>query len=234
MSHQSPKQHTAQEIFQLLESQNLQQKKGYIEISFADLTIRVKDKSAVGNLLQEWFGLWLKKHKIFYRQKSNTQEFPDFLLHPISNQEHLLEVKVFDASASPNFDIANFDAYVRSLRTNAYRLNADYLIFAYRLDDGVFRVTNFWLKKIWEISGVMSTRPIRVQEKQGKIVNLRPVIWYSQKPAVTKPFASKTSFLQALRDTLAQTHNAAYADTWLIEVNQNLEQHFQTNVDTVV
>jgi hypothetical protein len=222
---------TAQEIFERLKSKNLLVEKGYIEVFFAGIRVQVKDKSSVGNLFQEWFGLWLKGQEIFFRQKVNTQEFPDFLLHRTSDQEGLLEIKVFDASAGPNFDIANFDAYVRSLRTHAYRLNADYLIFGYTLEDGVLRVKNFWLKKIWQISGTSSTRPIRVQEKQDKIFNLRPIIWFSEASKVTPPFESQQAFIIAIRETLAQTKGTTYAEDWFREVSQSYESYFQTSID---
>jgi hypothetical protein len=116
---------TAQQIFDLLKTENLQAQTGRIEVFFAGITLLVKDKSSVGNLLQEWFGLWLQSKNIFYRQRINTQEFPDFLLDATSDTENLLEIKVFDSTARANFDIANFDAYTRSLRTHVYRLNAD-------------------------------------------------------------------------------------------------------------
>jgi hypothetical protein len=103
MPKKEPRECTAQEIFELLKSKNLLAQQGYIEVFFAGIRVRVKDKSSVGNLFQEWFGLWLKERNIFFRQKINTQEFPDFLLHQTSDQEGLLEIKVFDASAGPNF-----------------------------------------------------------------------------------------------------------------------------------
>ena len=97
----------------------------------------------------------------------------------------------------------------------------------------MFGVTDFWLKKIWQISGSSSTRPIRVQEKQGKIVNLRPVMWFSQAKKVTPPFGSRREFLESIRETLAQTHNQTYAEQWFLQVNQNYETHFATSIDSV-
>jgi hypothetical protein len=129
------------------------------------------------------------------------------------------------------FDIANFDAYVRSLRTHAYRLNADYLIFGYTLENGVLMLKDFWLKKIWQISGTSSTRPIRVQEKQGKIFNLRPIIWFSEAPKVTPPFESQQAFLRAIHETLVQTNGSTYAEAWFHEVSQSYESYFQMSVD---
>ena len=85
-------------------------------------------KSAIGDLFQKWFSKWLASKNIQYRTQPNTQEFPDFLLDKDSNTKGLLEIKTFDADRSANFDVANFEAYCPSLKNNAYRLDADYLI----------------------------------------------------------------------------------------------------------
>ncbi len=160
----------------------------------------------------------------------NTQEFPDFMLHPKQDDKDLLELKVFDGSKSPNFDIANFDAYVRSLRQHAYRLHADYLIFAYLLDDeGVLQIKDIWLKKIWELSGPSGTRPIKVQEKQNKIVNLRPAVWFSTQ-ATYNPFSTMLEFVVAIKDTLKQTEGKQYANAWFDEVNQNYKEKFRRDI----
>ena len=63
-----------------------------------------------------------------YSVPDNTQEFPDFIIHN-EDFDELLEVKCF--TDSPNFDVANFSAYCRSLVTKAKRLNSKYLIFEY-------------------------------------------------------------------------------------------------------
>ena len=97
----------------------------------------------------------------------------------------------------------------------------------------MLKVTGFWLKKIWQISGASSTRPIKVQEKQKKIVNLRPILWYSQAKKVTPPFNSREVFLAAIKETLEQTNDADYAEQWLLEVNQSYVAHLQTNVGLV-
>jgi hypothetical protein len=232
MSEKEVRERTAQEIFDLLGRSNLKTEQGYIEISLAGILVRVKDKSSVGNLFQEWFKHWLYAEKTLFKPNKYTQKFPDFYLQTQSEKEGLLEIKLFDASASPQFDIANFDAYVRSVRTHGYRLNADYLIFGYTLEDGVLRIKDFWLKKIWEISGTSSTRPIRVQEKQGKIVNLRPIIWFSEVPSVTPPFTSRQEFLIAIRDTLAQRDGINYAEDWFREVSQSYAAYYQTSIDS--
>lgn len=46
------------------------------------------------------------------KTKQNTQEFPDFLVDETSEITGLLEIKAF--YSSPNFDVANFEAYCDS------------------------------------------------------------------------------------------------------------------------
>ncbi|MEK7068973.1 MAG: NgoBV family restriction endonuclease, partial [Patescibacteria group bacterium] len=65
-------------------------------------------------------------NKIYHRSHENSQMSPDFFLSK-SDETDLLEVKTFDYAESPNFDVANFDAYVRDLREKSFRLDADYL-----------------------------------------------------------------------------------------------------------
>jgi NgoBV restriction endonuclease len=240
MPEKEPQESTAQEIFDLLKESNLKAKQGHIEITLAGFPVRIKGKNAVGDLLEEWFGMWLKKQDIFFRPKTNNQKSPDFLLHHTSDQEGLLEFKVFNvARKSPNaarkssgFDIANFDAYVDSLRTQAYRLNADYLIFGYTFEEGVLEIKDFWLKKVWQISGASSKRPIALQAKRGVFYNLRPIKWFAKTKKATPPFASRLEFLTAIRDTLAQRDGATYGETWFHEVSQNYESYYQTSIDS--
>ena len=140
------------------------------------------------------------KNNIYFRAPDNSQEFPDFYLDN-SEIKNLLEVKCFDFSASPNFDIANFDAYIRSLLTKPYRLDADYLIFGYTLHNGILKIENIWLKKIWEITCPSEQFSLRVQVKQGKIFNIRPYNFKNMSQGY-KPFGSKREFIFALRNTL--------------------------------
>jgi hypothetical protein len=174
-------------------------------MNFLAISIAINQKSAIGDLFQEWFSKWLTFKNIDFRTKSNTQEFPDFLLDPESNQKHLLEVKTFNYSASPAFDIANFEAYCRSLKNSPYRLDADYLIFGYELINAKFYIREIWLKKIWEITGSSERYPINCQIKQDIIYNIRPVLWYSTSNRVQfKPFTNKREFVESLYKTLTQ------------------------------
>jgi type II restriction enzyme len=126
---------TASEIFtELVENFKIKDKIGSVEIKLGNITAKYNGKDAVGDLLQEWLGKWFNRENYYYRTKANTQEFPDFLLSETDN-EGLLEIKTFNADASPAFDIANFDSYCTSLLNLPERLEADYLILSYKMVD---------------------------------------------------------------------------------------------------
>ncbi|MDR1033944.1 MAG: NgoBV family restriction endonuclease [Bifidobacteriaceae bacterium] len=192
---------SAQKLYDKLQKRHIVGATGKISIELLNVMCNVSDKSAVGNLLQEWLGAWMSENKIYYRTNPNTQEFPDFYLGK-SDASDLLEIKTFDFTKTPNFDIANFDAYVRSVMTKSYRFDADYLIFGYTLTENGLKIENIWLKKIWEITCPSKQYALRVQVKQGKIMNIRP---YNFKTASQgfQPFATRYDFIDAIKQTLA-------------------------------
>jgi len=216
-----PKLLSAQDIYTLLLKQNITDFEGRISFELMGISVDINDKSAIGYLFQEWLARWFVENDIYFRIKPNTQEFPDFLLNPKSDSEGLLEVKVFDGDAGPNFDIANFQAYCRSLKSSSYRIDADYLIFSYTLHEATLKITNIWLKKIWEITGPSGAYPIKTQTKQLVIYNIRPVIWFSKK-AQYKAFGTKESFLSALQETLNNyPQTSDESKEWLADVNKD-------------
>ena len=87
----------------------------------------VQDNSVVGNIIQEWLASFMDKHNITYTKPDNSQEFPDYFVDESNGDHGLLEIKCF--KKSPNFDVANFMAYCRSLSEEPRRLDAQYLIF---------------------------------------------------------------------------------------------------------
>lgn len=120
----------ANKLFNFLLEDEIINSEGFTKFTLADISINVHDINIVGYVLQEWLKNYMKKKHIYFRVKKNTQEFPDFLLDTNdSDKVNLLEVKVF--TKTPNFDVANFAAYAKSLREHAYRLDAKYLIFEY-------------------------------------------------------------------------------------------------------
>ncbi|MDR3185835.1 MAG: NgoBV family restriction endonuclease [Christensenellaceae bacterium] len=192
----------AQQLFDKLKAKHIIGARGKISLELLDLSIDINDKSATGNLLQEWLGAWMRHNNIYFRIDANTQVFPDFYLSD-DNTTDLLEVKTFDYSKSPNFDVAPFDAYVDSLKTKQYRLDADYLILGYILKNGVLIIKDIWLKKIWEITCPAQELPLRVQRKRGKIYNIRPYNFKSHSLGF-QPFATKEYFVNAIKRTLQQ------------------------------
>lgn len=222
---------TAQEIYdKLINDECLVGKIGHITFSLSNLGVRINKKDTVGNLLQEWLEAWMVSEDVVYAENPNRQTFPDFFLNPLDDKNGLLEVKTFDKDRGPGFDIANFDAYCNSLLTNAYRLDSDYLIFAYSMtESGDITIENIWLKKIWDIAGASGTYPLKVQEKKQIIYNIRPVIWFSQQ-STYKAFGTKEGFLKALNETRYQYNvTKPQNNHWLQKVLKNYKLH--TGVD---
>ena len=121
--------------------------------------------------------------------------------------------------------MANFESYCNSILTNAYRLDSDYLIVAYKMNGPVIKIENIWLKKIWQIAGPSEPYPIKVQEKKKVIYNLRPINWYSEKTKF-KPFDSMEEFLRALNETRYQYPKTHHDNAqWLKQVLKNYEAH---------
>lgn len=199
---------------------------GKISIELLGVKCDVNDKSAVGNLLQEWLGAWMTSVGVYHRVNQNTQEFPDFYLSEAFDTD-LLEVKTFDYSKAPNFDIANFDAYVRSLKNASYRLNADYLILGYVLTESELRIEKIWLKKIWEITCPSAQFSLKTQVKQGKIVNIRPYNFKNMSKGF-QPFDDREQFVNAIRQTLAEYRMGTEpAEEWFQTVQANYASFYQ-------
>lgn len=174
--------------------------KGNIKFTLKDLTILVKSKDTVGNLVQEWLAAWLLSNDIEHTLKPNTQDFPDLNLDITDPEKGLVEVKSFDYDKAANFDVANFMAYRRSIIEFPYRLDSDYLIFGYRMIDGAIEIVDVWLKKIWEITGPSGNWNLKCQVKQGDLVNIRPIKWYKNSGTKYKPFKSALEFLEAFQE----------------------------------
>lgn len=57
---------TSQDIYELLGSENLMAEVGQILFTLGNVSIVVKQRDVVGNLLQEWIGGWLTERNIFF------------------------------------------------------------------------------------------------------------------------------------------------------------------------
>lgn len=210
---------TAIEIYdKLLNEFKIQDQIGSVEIILGGISAKYYGRDAIGDLLQEWLGQWLRHNNYYYRTRVNTQEFPDFLLSE-DDKSGFLEIKTFNANASPAFDIANFNSYSKSLLLKPERLDADYLILSYKMIDSILTIDNVWLKKVWEISGVSGANPIVMQTKLKQPYNLRPLNW-NTKNSKNKPFANKIEFLNAMVETHIKYahHSESYSENWLENV----------------
>lgn len=192
---------TSSQLYQKLLDSNISNETWEIIFSFMWVDAKIKEKSAMWDLIQERLGERMRSEWINYRTKDNSQEFPDFLLDEHSDETWLLEVKTFDIDAGANFDVANFMAYVRSVENNSYRLDADYLIFWYKLNDWIFSIERIRLKKVREICCWSQKYPIKTQNKQWDIYNIRPASWESLRWSYPV-FANKNEFLDAIQWTL--------------------------------
>ncbi|OQX10701.1 MAG: hypothetical protein BWK73_19615 [Thiothrix lacustris] len=199
------------EIISLLHKQNIKGCQGQVKFTLAGIAFPVLSKDIMGSVLQEWFENWMNQNKISFSKPTNTQEPPDFYL---ADGGHL-EVKAFNFSANPGFDLANFDAYTRSLLLHPERLDADHLVFGYSLEGDSVRIVDFWVKKIWEMAGVSAVNILSLQVKQGVPVNIRPKDWRTRDAS----FGNRRQFVEALHLALSKFYPERYQnDEWFNQI----------------
>ena len=217
---------TSEEIYSQLNNDKITEVVGNIKVTLLGIECLVTSKSVVGDIIESWLQVYLDSKGINYTKPSNSQDFPDFYLNN-GNREYLLEVKSFDGTKSPNFDIANFEAYCESLLENPKRLDADYLIFAYELDadNGNLYIKDIWLKKVWEIATSSQDYALKVQQKKGTIYNIRPCTWYSDR-AKYKPFSNRKEFVDALANVVNTYTNTNHLKRkgWRKEIEELYEK----------
>lgn len=194
---------TAEQVYdRLLNHDKIKSVEGKIRFYLGDVSIVVKQKDVVGNIIQEWLEGWLSKNNIAYAPNVNTQMPPDIFLNPDNRTADLLEVKAFNYTASPGFDIADFKAYAREILENPYMLHTKYLIFGYNMnDDGIVTIRDLWLKNVWEICRSMDAWPLNVQYKNGIIHKIRPAKWFGNRSRFPL-FESLEHYLSAIEETL--------------------------------
>jgi len=173
--------------------------KGGTKFSLGNVTLDIVGNDSFGNLIQEWFGEWCSRNNFNVIDgkavSKSSQTFPDFYV----GKDSLLEIKTFNGANGPSFDIANFEAYCKSLAEFPERADADYLIFSYEMTDIELHIKDIWLKKIWEITCASDRYPLKTQVKKDVIYNIRPSNWY--KPTKYASFKSKSEFIEALFET---------------------------------
>ncbi len=218
---------SAQKVYDKLMQTGIISAKGETFFELHNIKTVIHDSSIVGNVIQEWLKSFMDAHSILYRLKTNTQEFPDFLMNANSDETDLLEVKCF--KKSPNFDVANLQAYSRSLLDKPYRLDSDYLIIEYIDVHGGIVIKNIWLKKVWNICCASERSSLKSQVKQGFPYNIRPATFYSKR-AKYKPFQTRRDFVLALKSVIDAIPNMNNIQKdWYKKVSSLYKQ--QTNRD---
>jgi hypothetical protein len=204
-------------IYQKIMTEGIKGSTGVMQFRLGELAITLTTMDIIGGAIQDWFGQWLKTQKINFSEPLNTQTFPDFIL----GTNDYLEIKCFNYDAGPAFDVANYGAYINSLLLNPERLDASYLIFGYSMTNGVIKIENIWLKKIWEITGPSPTNILEIQKKRGEPVNIRPKKWYSNQAVV---FPNRKKFIQALHESaLLFEYPNTHDKTWLSKLEIKYE-----------
>ena len=219
---------TAQQVYdKLIQEDRILELQGQIRFFLGDVDIIVRQKDVVGNIIQEWLQGWLDKRGIEYAPSENTQMPPDFFLDPDDRTKGLLEVKAFNRSASPGFDIADFRMYEEEIIEKPYMLDVDYLIFGYDMsDEGIVTVKDLWIKKVWQITRRMEDWALNLQIKQNVVHKIRPATWYSDRGRFPI-FESLEDFIAAMEETVYQnpkTHDSAA--TWKRRFLESYERHY--------
>lgn len=219
----------AQQVYdRLVNEDKILELQGQIKFFFGDVDIIVKQKDVVGNIIQEWLQGWLDKRGIEYAPSENSQMPPDFFLNPHDKEKNLLEVKAFNRSASPGFDIADFRMYEEEIIEKPFMLDVDYLIFGYDMNDnGVVTIKDLWIKKVWQITRRMAEWPLNLQIKQNVVHKIRPGVWYSNQKGNIPMFRSLEHFISAIEETVFQnpkTHNMA--GNWKCSFVSSYEKYY--------
>ena len=223
----------AEQIFdELVVKDKILSQIGQITFHLDNVSLIIKQKDVVGNIIQEWLQAWFEKKGIPYALNSNTQMPPDFYLIPENKKAGLLEIKAFNYKASPGFDIADFKSFEKTIIEQPELLFTDYLIFGYEMKaNGDVVIKNVWLKKVWELTSPMKDWPIKLQVKNSVVHKIRPAKWYSKK--LNKPiFKSLEHFLSALEETVFKdndTHNDF--PTWRNNFVKNYKKVYNTNIN---
>ena len=195
---------TPQQVYDMLvKGDKIASKTGSIHFTLDDISIVVRQKDVVGNIIQEWLQGWFEAKSIEYDVGPNPQMPPDIFLDKADHTKNLLEVKAFNYNAAPGFDIADFKMYSEEIVEKPYMLDVDYLVFGYDMSkSGVVTIKKVWLKKVWEMLRPMQAWPLNLQIKKKVVHKIRPGKWYSTRPQKFKFFASLEDFVAAVEETV--------------------------------
>ena len=177
---------------------DIKDEKGVITITIGGIPKISKSNDIIGHCVQEWIPQWLKDNGLTLSINENSQCFPDFIAD-INGVEYDMEVKCWNYTNDPAFDIANFDGFYREIYTHPKKLNAKYLIFGYTPIKHGFKIENIYLKNLWEITSKSQKYPIGLQVKQKyRPYAIRPFPFHKRPE---KSFSNINEFVKAIYET---------------------------------
>ena len=168
--------------------------KGVITINIAGIPKTSKSNDIIGNCVQEWIPQWLEDNGLRLEANDKTQVFPDFTA-VIRGKRYDMEVKSWNSTANPAFDISNFNGFYREIYSRPNKLHAKYLIFAYTPTTHGFQIDDVYLKNLWEITSPAHKYPIGLQVKQGQPYAIRPFAFHTNPD---KSFSNIEEFVNAI------------------------------------
>ena len=195
---------TARELYKILIlDYRIKSLGGFIKFQLGDIDVAIKRRDVIGDVIQAWVGEWLRRSRFDFMANPIPQMPPDIYLNKKNLRKDWLEIKAFNCADNPRFSIAAFEFFARDLIERPWHLDADYLIFGYVLNDatGMLRISDIWLKKIWEITKTMAEWPLTVQFRNGTANEIRPCNWYARRTG-SKVFDCLEDFLSAFRESL--------------------------------
>lgn len=194
---------------------------GVITITIGGIPQISSSNDIIGNCIQEWIPQWLEDNGLEMKANPYSQQFPDFIAR-LGGKEYAMEVKCWNGNNSPAFDLANFDGFYRAVYENPDMLNAEYLIFSYEPTRHGFKITDIFLKNIWEITSSSRNYPIGLQVKQGSPYAIRPYPFHRHP---SKSFSSRKEFIEAIQATrkMFPLETMIDPDKWLEDIELNFE-----------
>lgn len=220
------------DLYKVLEKELLNKEiKVSISVDGKTILSGFKNKDIIGSILQSTVFQILKMNNIDIRENEKTQEFPDFF-----SSKELIEVKCYDSSHSPAFDVANFEALVSSLTEDPKkRINARYLVFGYEFDDkeSSFKVTKMYDKKLHELCSKRNAEskgqlnlPLKCQVKRSTIHNIRPINSFDLPDNDQRVFKTAEELIEKIGECKeisdSQKHIKFNKKQWVKEVLQKL------------
>ena len=128
------------------------------------------------------------------------QKSPDFYNADI----YEWELKTFNITKTPCFDISNFMSFISQLNEPNGVLRklfrTQYLIFGYDIEEEFVKITNFKLCSVWEILSYSGKYPLSLQSKRGVWYNLRPCSFFKMKESHKTKYKFINSLITAIKE----------------------------------